>query len=658
MPLPPDVPFPPPLPGIPSPPIPELPALPPIPGVEIPPIPGIPNPLEAFVDFVDLQVALVTGIPNLLIEMIAKIPGFLPKLGDIKAILAEICGMVRDSGVFGNIKPSSTVQAAATIVLARKTAECLLNAGFASTIGMAPGSAGCAINEQISGYDVVKKKPAKKGPSTPSDRVLRWARGLAGVSAGQNDGEPYVSSLYFAEAALSQMPNGTVNLMGEPIDNENQATIENINAIESWNATATKFAPVENTYGQYAWARRGSLEHSSCALFARSCYYAGGFNAGFFTSLYPPSTAQSGLKFSFILRNYKWLKDDGTFNLELYNIMERLFTSITSIDGDDKAINAAAINTIGGLEVRIDPDGLGGYKAQPVNNADELLPYLKPFNERPYIGTLELMAIASRRHPDCPDFPALRPGDLIYVIGNAGNDHVSVLEEPRAAGFEVSKNRKLKEPFITIDGGQVDPYNKADVNLAKYDTAPISFPYGKNIVDKAIQGIFPPGAQFVVGDKVKQIIEYYDPPREVTVTEGGKLVKKEVNYSTQDITEDLKVGKPTAILRVNRDLGGRDFNGFSLGSENIVLTDGQIIKYNETRKIDYIARAELMLDEKENNGKEAGIAAAAQDELTAFLWRRRIEYNGGDIQRVFDCFPAYAAKQNKAAEEAKKAEKK
>jgi hypothetical protein len=524
---------------------------------------------------------------------------------------------------------------------------------------MAPGSAGCAINEQISGYDVVKKKPAKKGPSTPSDRVLRWARGLAGVGAGQNDGEPYVSSLYFAEAALSQMPNGTVNLMGEPIDNENKETIDNVDAIESWSAIATKFAPVQNTQGQYEWARRGSLEHSSCALFARSCYYAGGFNAGFFTSLYPPSTAQSGLKFSFILRNYKWLKDDGTFNLELYKIMEKLFASIMSIsNNDDEAINAAAINTIGGLEVQIVPDGPGGYKAQPVNNANELLPHLKPFNERPYIGSLELMAIASGRHPDCPDFPALKPGDLIYVIGNAGNDHVSVLEEPRAAGFEVSKNRKLKEPFITIDGGQVDPANKADVNLAKYDTAPIRFPYGKNIIDKAIQDIFPPGAQFVVGEKVKQIIAYYDPPIPRTVTENGKLVTKQVNYSTKDITEDLKVGKPTAILRVNRNLGGRDFNGFSLGSEEIVLTNSQIIKYGETRKIDYIARAELMLDEKENKGTEAGIAAAAQDELTAFLWRRRIEYNGGDIQRVFACFPDYAAKQNKKVEEDKKAEKK
>jgi hypothetical protein len=267
------------------------------------------------------------------------------------------------------------------------------------------------------------------------------------------------------------------------------------------------------------------------------------------------------------------------------------------------------------------------------------------------------MAIASRRHPDCPDFPALKPGDLIYVIGNAGNDHVSVLEEPRAAGFEVSKNRKLKEPFITIDGGQVDPYNKADVNLADYDTY-LTFPYQENIIPLYIQVAFPPGARFVVGEKVKQIIEYYDPPRKVTVTENGKLVKKEVNYSTQDITEDLKVGKPTAILRVNRNLGGRDFNGFSLGSEEIVLTNSQIIKYGETRKIDYIARAELMLDEKENKGTEAGIAAAAQDELTAFLWRRRIEYNGGDIQRVFACFPDYAAKQNKKVEEDKKAEKK
>lgn len=92
-----------------------------------------------------------------------------------------------------------------------------------------------------------------------------------------------------------------------------------------------------------------------------------------------------------------------------------------------------------------------------------------------------------------------------------------------------------------------------------------------------------------------------------------------------------------------------------MGSENITLTNGQVIKYNETRKIDYIARAELMLDEKENSGKDAGIAAAAQDELTAFLWKRRIEYNGGDIERVYKCFPSLGAKKYKA-EAAKKAE--
>jgi len=657
LPLPPDVPFPPPIPGIPSPPIPELPALPPIPGLELPPIPGIPNPLETFLDFVDLQVALVTGIPNLLVEMIAKIPGFLPKLGDIKAILAEICGMVRDSGIFGNIKPTSSVQAAATVVLARKTAECLLNAAFASTIGMAPGSAGCAINQQISGYDVVKKKPAKKGPDTPSERVRRYARSLAGVSAGQNDGEPYISSLYFAEAALAQMNDGTVNLIGEPIDPEAQETKRiNVKEITDWSSDYSKFAPVENANGQYQYAKSLSLEQSSCALFARSCYYAGGFNAGFFTSLYPTSTAPAGLKMSFILRNYKWLKDDGTFNVELYDIMQKIFANVNAAQDED-AINSVAINTIGGLEVEIVPDGTGGYRAKPVNNPDLLSQYLKPFNQRPYIGSRELLAIAKRNHPDCPDFPALKPGDLIYVIGKANNDHVSVLEEPRAAGFELIENRKLKEPFITIDGGQVDPDNKADVNLGDYSTI-VRFPYENNIIPGWQQALFPVGTRFVDGDKVRQITGYYDPPRDVTVIENGQKVKKQVNFSTQDITEDLKVGKPTGILRVNRNLGGRDaVNGFSLGSEEIILSNGQRMAYNETRRIDYIARAELMLDEKENSQEnpEAGIAAAAQDELTAFLWRRRIERNGGDIERVYKCFPTLGAKKYKA-EAAKKAE--
>ncbi|NBV29563.1 hypothetical protein EBS02_11245, partial [bacterium] len=335
---------------------------------------------------------------------------------------------------------------------------------------------------------------------------------------------------------------------------------------------------------------------------------------------------------------------------------QKIFANVNAAQDED-AINSVAINTIGGLEVEIVPDGTGGYRAKPVNNANLLSQYLKPFNQRPYIGSRELLAIAKRNHPDCPDFPALKPGDLIYVIGKANNDHVSVLEEPRAAGFELIENRKLKEPFITIDGGQVDPDNKADVNLGDYSTI-VRFPYEKNIIPGWQQALFPVGTRFVVGDKVRQITGYYDPPRDVTVIENGQKVKKQVNFSTQDITEDLKVGKPTGILRVNRNLGGRDaVNGFSLGSEEIILSNGQRMAYNETRRIDYIARAELMLDEKENSQEnpEAGIAAAAQDELTAFLWRRRIEYNGGDFERVYKCFPTLGAKKYKA-EAAKKAE--
>jgi len=495
---------------------------------------------------------------------------------------------------------------------------------------------------------VVKKKPATKGPDTPSERVRRYARSLAGVSAGQNDGEPYTSSLYFAEAALSQMNDGSVNLIGEPIDPQNEITKNfNINNIESWSPEFSKLAPVEKAYGQYEWARAASLAHSSCALFARACYYAGGFNAGFFTSLYPPSTAQAGLRFSFVLRNYKWLKDDGTFNVELYNIMNELFSGVKSSTGKDSF--AIANNVLGGLEIDIGPDGRATTVTPSYN--ERLSSYIKPFNERPYIGTYELAKIAQGKHPDCPDFPALSPGDLIYVKGKANNDHVSVLEEPRPAGFEADPATKLlKVPFISIDGGQVDPDNLGSVETP--DEYYEDFPYNLNYIDPDTQKKYPDGAYIKVGDKVRVL--FYTEIRVITVKRNGIDVPDISNYYTVDITEVLKVGKPTAILRVNRDLGVRSSDGFSIGSRNITLTNGSTLAYNDTRKIQYIVRSNIMLDEKENSQEKspgAGIAAAAQDDLTGFLWKRRIEFNGGDDQRVYNCFPTFGAKQLKKAQD-------
>jgi hypothetical protein len=669
----------------------------PTPGMErVPPV----IPQNALSTLATIHVSAAEGIPKLIVQVIAKMPSILAKLPKIDEAIAEICGLVRDSGIFGEIKDSSTTQKAATIVLSRKTSECILINAIANTVGSAPGSLTSGIagvtsdnskGPDVDRYDAIPQElpPPRPDKPTPVQRALMRGQELAGTSYGNQDTRgAYVSGLFYIEDLLSRTPNvtinGTIPTEDPPLDVKSHPEIISIAKLSP--EEQNKYV-VENQTGFYDYAQDVARTASSCGLFVRSCYNAGGCINQYFLTMYPTSAAIAGPLYVGSLRNYRWIKDRGGNEGIIDALRAGYFyfqedgSGTTDVNKaktiNDKKAEKIEININDILSVKVgdgqdnfslyvDQDKVVPYQDFKTAAGKLLRAFLKPAPKRALITEGELMGIYLGRHPDYKDFPALKKGDAVLV---RNPEHILLVREDRPAGYVIRDVKKgdvlfpggygeLDPPIEGTDGGQADDQNYLDPQevQAREGFADYSAADGAMKVAKAFGLPLP----FANGK-----IVFQPPGTFKELTQVGTLQSDNATtWLWVDISKFKLAGQSTAIRNTKRNRGAKKDNYFHMGSEDIVTATGQVFKDGNLRPIVAIFKGENMLDPDENGEivegtlperaayitKEAYVASNIMD-LTQGLASISSQLNQDSLEnRVFPTLSAVEGgrKQNEA----------
>lgn len=610
-------------------------------------------PQNALSTLATIHASAAEGIPKLIVQVISKMPSILAKLPKIDEAIAEICGLVRDSGIFGEIKDSSTTQKAATIVLSRKTSECILINAIANSVGSAPGSLTSSIagvtsdnskGPDVDRYDSIPQEPVTPPPNkpTPVQRALMRGQELAGTSYGNEDTRgAYVSGLFYIEDLLSRTPNVTINgtIPTEDPPREVKDHPEIISIATLPISEQNKYV-VENQTGFYDYAQDVARTASSCGLFVRSCYNAGGCINQYFLTMYPTSAAISGPLYVGSLRNYRWIKDrDGNEGImdalrAGYFYFQEDGTGTTDQNKAKKVNNALSekveinINDILQVTVRDSTDNFSLHvdheKVVPNEKSDTkagklLRAFLKPAAKRALISEAELIAIYLGRHPDYKgEFPALKKGDAVLVTKP---DHILLVREDRPAGYVIRDVKtgavlnwqgaygELDPPIEGIDGGQADDQNYLDPKevAAREGIADYSAVDGAMKLAKLAHLTLP----FANGKVV------FEPPGTFKeLTKVGELQGDTTTWLWVDISKFKISGQSTAIRNTKRNRGARKDNYFHMGSEEIVTATGQVFKDGNLRRIIAIFKGENMLDPDENGEIVEGTSRERADYIT------------------------------------------
>ena len=662
-------------------------------------------PQNALSTLATIHASAAEGIPKLIVQVISKMPSILAKLPKIDEAIAEICGLVRDSGIFGEIKDSSTTQKAATIVLSRKTSECILINAIANSVGSAPGSLTSSIagvtsdnskGPDLDRYDFIQQEPVipPPGKPTPVQRALQRARELEGSFYGA-EGNPkraaYVNGLFYIEDLFSRTPNITIN--GTiPTENRNIKNYPGIESIVKLGPEEQNKYPVELPQGFIDYASDVAKESSSCGLFVRACYAAGGCINNYFLTLYPVSAAILGTQYIGSLRNYRWIKD----NKNLPGIVDALRagyfyfndSGIGTLDEEKAKKNKegnvekieitlndilnVGVNNENGKYTFVDKFALivNNKQVEPIEGAKTpagklLRAFLKPWDKRAAIGGSELVAIYSGNHPDYNGFPALEAGDAILVDHH---QHILLLEQDRPAGFDITVEGKtstsagfrgdLTHAFHGIDGGQSDPDNHksasayaADNKLEQKKAAIEKLKQAQAAKQKAPYNV---KTKFIDGESIFELDQ----------VDTAKNYNDGSNWHFSDVTHLTAKGQSTAIRRTERNKGMKKDNQFCIGSDIIPVAAGQYAPDINTRPIITIFKGKNFLDPDENGEivegmdedrkayitKEAYVAANIMD-LTGGLANITLQLNFDNLEnRVFPTLSAIdgGRKQNAA----------
>jgi hypothetical protein len=226
---------------------PDIPSVPPqLPSFEIPPKIKFPD----FSTLFDYSLAFAVGIPKFLINLIAQMPKLVLKLPDIPALLGSICDIAFSSNLFGDIKPDSIVQIAATKVLTTKVVEMVFIAAVGTTVGSAPGGITGGLG-RILAYEPPGDETTEEEAISPRDTIVNYANDCIDLAWGKGGDirDEYAQKLFYVEYGG-----------GKPAENrpqDDQRMLGKEGAI-----TAAEIA-------------------SSCGLLARACLFAA--NASYVT---------------------------------------------------------------------------------------------------------------------------------------------------------------------------------------------------------------------------------------------------------------------------------------------------------------------------------------------------------------------------------------
>jgi hypothetical protein len=640
-----------------------------LPEISIPPNLEIPLPPQAVLSTLAAkELAAFTNIPKLLLQIIAKIPSLVAKLANIPAIMEEICKLVIGSGVLGDIKPTSSIELAASIVLSRKISEMLLTAAMGSTIGSAPGSATTGVTQKTSGpnefrrYKSKPKKEATKAPElTPAQKAKQRAIGLAGSSYGDpSERSRYTQGLFIIESVLGKFDPASINIYGEAVGEGEKYTEQQIIDAKKASLLVTnkklRATPIRSTSGFIDFVESDVAEQSSCGLFVRSCISAAGCNNYFFLSLYAKGAAIDILLNIGLMRNYRWVEDKGGPGIindlkkdgEEYKALRELIPTIAGPDSYPPAAKK-------GTDKKTRPDITAFYadwvlqNTTPLNpangtiksNTKELQPYLKPFEERACIFGKELVQLAAKGQ-----FPKLQAGDAILIcktVNNSagldravGGEHILLVTKDRnTTDFIYSADQKdpanlysLTTPIFAIEGGALDDDNTepGSVDLVYKDKA------------KLTQLLNSQG-----GDIFKMIPENYREGDQghAKVNEAGKQYYLGEFEKSKSVTFHLQtdIPRPSAILEAKYDLGfiqiggGGGLDGTNDSGTGLFLGISEIPRTNKLKNKEQIIK----------EGKAIGINPRERRVLAIFKtnnYCKQIENNGPDATEAIQLMDA------------------
>jgi hypothetical protein len=622
-----------------------------LPEISIPPNPEIPLPPQAVLSTLAAkELAAFTNIPKLLLQIIAKIPSLVAKLANIPAIMEEICKLVIESGVLGDIKPTSSIELAASIVLSRKISEMLLTAAMGSTIGSAPGSATTGVTQKTSGpnefrrYKSKPKKEATKAPKlTPAQKANQRAIGLAGSSYGDSaERSRYTQGLFIIESVLAKFDAKSINIYGEGVEEGNAYSpeeIKNAKRIKKLpdQPTRLRATPVLSTSGFINFVETDVANQSSCGLFVRSCISAGGCNNYFFLGLYAKGQAIQILLNIGLMRNYRWVEDKGGPGIindlkkegTEYQALRDLIQKIAGPESYPPVYNGKTDK----LEVPItaffnDWALKKADKGDIASTHDELQPYLKPFEERACIHGKELVDLAKKKQ-----FPKLEAGDAILICKTlddpgltrkSGGEHILLVTKNRnTTDFTYLNDPKkpdvlyeLTYPFFAIEGGALDDDNTepGTVDLVYKDEAKL-----KQLLNS--QG----------GDIPKMIDKQYV-TNDQGVSDAGKEYYLNLFNTSKPpaVTFHLKtdIPRPSAILEAKYDLGFIQEGGLGGGGEGTNESGaGLFLGISEIPRTNRLKNKNQIIKE----GKPIGINPRERRVLAIFKtnhYCKEIENNG------------------------------
>lgn len=204
---------------------------------------------KLFVDLFNFNISFITGIPKLLLNIIAQIPQLALKIPSLPELFKLICKISFDSKLFGDISSDSLVEVVSTKVLTTKVVEMIMICAVGSTLGSSPGGLTGGIGKFL-GYT-----PPPEPDADPDDpvrsKIINFSNTCDGL-AFSKDKDDYAQKLFYKE-----YDDGSES-------KKNRA----------YNAASAA---------------------SSCGLFVRACYFNGGAEESFFTDEYQDGTAINGL---------------------------------------------------------------------------------------------------------------------------------------------------------------------------------------------------------------------------------------------------------------------------------------------------------------------------------------------------------------------------
>jgi len=461
---------------VPTPAIPDVPDLPPPPPVplpegslELPPVDiAVTPPQIAYSEVLTRDISALIGIPQFIAQLVSKIPTLAPKFGDLSSIFSELCGLARDSGIFPQSDSNNSIEKAVNVVFSRRLAEAALVTSMSMTLGSSNGSAVSSIGKDPIGLKPPEPPTPTPPAATPNEIVYQFANKCINLSYGKNE-QVYSAMLFYYESCMATAMPGTINAFGEPypsdiVGNQLPGTLKPpepgmTRYILSKRQDLWGITGVTNPTGFIKYVNWAARDASSCAIFGRACYFNAGVVNRFFNDVYPPSTCLAGIQIIGMLKNYRWLLEDYSYNEELERISRTVGVPRPGLKITDPAKFIDQWSII--------MDAQGGISSKTA----ELTPHLKSLDKLACFdeSLLRDMAINGM------EFPEIEQGDLMMtqlVTSNdvkiGGREHMLVTMRLGKTQLKLKESRPdgkmwvLDTPIDIVHGGQPDSYNTTE----------------------------------------------------------------------------------------------------------------------------------------------------------------------------------------------------